>query len=127
MLTAPILKCQEGKRITGVKTRNANTEMLRMLRSMEEVYRLAVEWRTKLLLLAVVHEATREGLFQRDADYLAHKTGLGVHTIEVILRRLDAARVIVPVGSSRVNGLYRADLKRLTRRAAFRGDKAGNR
>jgi len=45
----------------------------------------------------------------------------------MILLRLDAARVIVPVGSSRGNDLYRADLKRLPKRAPFRGDKAGNR
>ena len=107
--------------------RNTNSEITPLLESMEEVYRLAVEWRTKLLLLAVVHEATREGLFRRDADYLAHKTGLGVNAVEMILSRLDAARVIVPVGSSRGNGLYRADLKRLPKRTPFRGDKAGNR
>jgi len=88
------------------------------------VYRLAVDWRTKLLLLAVVHEATREGLFRRDADYLAHKTGLRVQAVELILRRLHAGRVIVPVTSSRGNGLYRTDLKRLPRRAPFRGGRA---
>jgi len=91
---------------------------------LQEVYGLAVGWRTRLLLLAVVHEATREGIFRRDAGHLAHKTGLGIRDVEKILSWLDAALAIVPVANSNSEGFYRADLKRLPKRAPFRGERS---
>ena len=86
---------------------------------MEAVDLLYMEWKTRHLLTAIIHEEERGGSFRTEPNFLSYKTSLGVGAIRKTLARFEATGIIVHVPGSK--SLFRTDLKPLPKRPPFRG------
>jgi len=92
---------------------------------MEEIYRLDVDWKTKLLLAAIVYEEKSIGPFRCKAVHFAGITGLPERTVRALLLKPKAIGAIFTSTGSNGTSRYRSDLKPLPKQAPLRGDRAG--